>query len=305
LTAVVGVSKEISLGYILGPLRLVERHRAWDSSGLSASRHLVGHECPTHTGKSSAAREPTICGILLVRIACMTSAALDFSRFRVITFDCYGTLIDWEAGILGAIRPILAAHGAGLSDAEILGLYGELEAEAEGSDYKPYREVLREVVRGFGLRLGFHASDEQQQSLPESLADWKPFPDTVSALRRLKSGFKLGIISNVDDDLFAASARRLEVEFDFVTTAGEAWAYKPSTEIFRRAQEKMETSPQHWLHAGQSIYHDVIPARGLGISTIWVNRRSRRPGVGAVKPASGEPDVTVKSLAELAQLAVS
>lgn len=232
------------------------------------------------------------------------NATLDFSRFRVITFDCYGTLIDWETGILGAIRPVLTAHGAALTDPEILRLYGELEAEAESSRYQPYREILREVVRGFGARLGFHASEEEQQSLPNSLANWKPFPDTVAALRRLKSHLKLGIISNVDDDLFAASARHLEVKFDFVTTAGQARAYKPSQEIFRLAQGKMGISPEHWLHAGQSIYHDVIPAKALGIPTAWVNRPSLRPGVGAVKQASSEPDVTVSSLAELAQLVV-
>jgi 2-haloacid dehalogenase len=232
------------------------------------------------------------------------NAPLDFSRFRVITFDCYGTLINWETGILGALRPILMAHGASIDDAEILRLYSELEAEAESSRYQPYREILREVVRGFGVRLGFRASEEEQQSLPNSLADWKPFPDTVAALRQLKTRFKLGILSNIDDDLFAASARRLEIEFDWVTTAGQARAYKPSLEIFRLAQKKMGISPEHWLHAGQSIYHDVIPARSLGTATAWVNRPSPRPGAGAAKEASATPDVEVHSVAELAQLAI-
>jgi 2-haloacid dehalogenase len=232
------------------------------------------------------------------------NAPLDFSRFRVITFDCYGTLINWESGILGALRPILMAHGASIDDAEILRLYSELEAEAESSRYQPYREILREVVRGFGVRLGFRASEEEQQSLPNSLADWKPFPDTVAALRQLKTRFKLGILSNIDDDLFAASARRLEIEFDWVTTAGQARAYKPSLEIFRLAQKKMGISPEHWLHAGQSIYHDVIPARSLGTATAWVNRPSPRPGAGAAKEASATPDVEVHSVAELAQLAI-
>ena len=229
--------------------------------------------------------------------------SLDFSRFQAITFDCYGTLIDWETGILGAIRPVLFAHGAETSDPEILRLYSELEVEAESSHYQPYREILRDVVRGFGVRLGFHATDEEQQSLPDSLANWKPFPDTVAALRRLKTKFKLGIISNIDDDLFSASARRLEIDFDSVTTAGQARAYKPSLEIFRVSQKKMKVLPEHWLHAGQSIYHDVIPAKSLGISTVWVNRQSPRPGVGAAKQATGTPDVAVHSLAELAQLA--
>jgi 2-haloacid dehalogenase len=189
-----------------------------------------------------------------------------------------------------------------LRDTEILRLYGELEAEAESSHYQPYREILREVVRGFGIRLGFDATDEEQKSLPDSLANWKPFPDTVAALRQLQARFKLGIISNVDDDLFSASARQLEVDFDFVTTAGQAHAYKPSLEIFRLAQKKMGILPEQWLHAGQSIYHDVIPAKSLGISTVWVNRPSSRSGAGAAKQASATPDVEVHSLAELAQL---
>jgi len=183
---------------------------------------------------------------------------LDFSGYSVITFDCYGTLIDWETGILGSIRPILSAHGAALSDSEILRLYGELEADAESSEYRSYREVLCNVVHGFGTRLGFHATEEQQRSLTDSMSDWHPFPDTVAALLRLKTKFKLGIISNVDDDLFSATAPQLKINFDYVTTAARARAYKPSLEIFRLAQETMGVRAENWLHAGQSIYHDVI-----------------------------------------------
>ena len=228
---------------------------------------------------------------------------LDFSRFRVVTFDCYGTLINWETGILNAIRPVLSAHNANLSDADILGLYGELEAEAESSRYSPYRDVLRSVVRRVGSRLGFQTTDAQQQSLPDSLANWTPFPDTVAALRRLKAKFKLGIISNVDDDLFATTARRLEIDFDYVITAGRARAYKPSLKIFKLAQQRIGVQPEQWLHAAQSVYHDVIPAKSLGISTVWVNRPSLRAGVGAVRQASAEPDATVTSMQALADLA--
>jgi 2-haloacid dehalogenase len=227
---------------------------------------------------------------------------LDFSRFRVVTFDCYGTLIDWETGILEAIRPILSAHGAALSDLEVLRLYGELEAEAESGEYLAYREVLCSVVRGFGARLGFHATEEQQRSLPDSLGDWKPFGDTIAALRRLKAKFKLGIISNVDDELFFATALRLEINFDCVMTAGQARAYKPSLEVFRLAQARMGVGPETWIHAGQSIYHDVIPAQSLGVSTVWVNRPSFRPGTGAAKQASATPDFEVASLQALADL---
>ena len=230
--------------------------------------------------------------------------ALDFARFSIITFDCYGTLIDWETGILGAIRPVLAGHGAHLSDAEILGMYGEIEADEESGGYQPYKEILQAVVRGFGTRLGFVPSIQEQQSLPDSLRNWKPFPDTVAALRRLKSKFQLGIISNVDDDLFSATARRLEIKFDYVVTASQAHAYKPSLDIFRLAQTRIALLPVQWLHAAQSVYHDVAPAQVLGISTVWVNRPSLRPNSGAAKQASAKADVEVSSLQELADLVV-
>jgi 2-haloacid dehalogenase len=229
---------------------------------------------------------------------------LDFSRFQVLTFDCYGTLIDWESGIFSALRPILAAHGKAITDAKLLELYGELEAQAEQGDFRPYREVLQAVVRGFGERLGFAPRDTETRSLPESLSRWLPFPDTVAALRRLKAQYKLGILSNVDDDLFAATAPKLEVDFDYAVTAQQAQAYKPSLKIFRLAQERMGVPTGKWLHVGQSIYHDVIPAQSLGLATVWVNRPSPRTGAGAVKAAEGSPDLTVKDLQTLADLAI-
>ncbi len=231
------------------------------------------------------------------------SLSLDFSRFRVITFDCYGTLIDWETGILSALRPILSAHAAPLEDAEILRLYGEIEAEEEAGDYRKYKEILRAVVRGLGSRLGFTPSSREQQSLPDSLQQWQPFPDTVRALYLLKRKFKLGIISNIDDDLFAMTAPKLEAGFDYVTTAAQAMAYKPALEIFRLAQERIGISVEHWMHAAQSVYHDIVPAKSLGISTVWVNRPSPRPDAGAAKQAVAKPDAEVSSLAELADLA--
>jgi 2-haloacid dehalogenase len=229
---------------------------------------------------------------------------LDFSRFRFISFDCYGTLIDWETGILSALRPVLDKHSINLPDADLLQLYGELEAEAEAGEYKLYRDVLRDVGAGIGKRLGFEATSAERNSLPDSVSSWRPFPDTVNALRDLSSKFKLAIISNIDDDLFAASARQLGTNFDHVITAFQARAYKPSPTIFRLAQERLGISTQEWLHAGQSIYHDVIPAKSLGLSTVWVNRPSKRPGVGAVRQAIGVSDREVSSLRELAGIAL-
>ena len=230
---------------------------------------------------------------------------LDFSRFQVLTFDCYGTLIDWESGIFSALRPILATHGKTISDAAILELYSELEAQSEQGDFQPYREVLQSVVRGFGERLGFKPSEAEIRSLPESLPRWQPFADTVAGLRQLKSRYKLAILSNVDDDLFGLTAPKLGVVFDQVVTAQQAKAYKPSLKLFSLAQEKINVAPDHWLHVGQSIYHDVLPAQAMGLATVWVNRPSPRAGVGAVKAAEGKPDLEVPNLKTLADLAVA
>jgi len=224
---------------------------------------------------------------------------LDFSRFEIITFDCYGTLINWEDGILRCMRRILAAHGNDAGDATILQLYGDFEARAEQGEYRCYCEVLQSVVRQFGEQLGFSPTQAETQSLPESLATWKPWPDTASALRELQKRFRLSIISNVDDDLFAATAPQLGVRFNEIITAQQAEAYKPSLKIFELALSRIGVPAHRILHVGQSIYHDVIPAQSLGLSTVWVNRPSPRAGVGAVKAAQGEPELQISSLAEL------
>jgi 2-haloacid dehalogenase len=225
---------------------------------------------------------------------------LDFTRFEILTFDCYGTLINWEEGILRCLHRILAAHGKDADDATILRLYGDFEARAEQGEYRSYREVLQSVVRQFGEQLGFAPTDDDANSLPESLKEWKPWPDTVTALRQLKARFRLAIISNVDDDLFAATRPQLEVEFDQIITAQQAGAYKPSLKIFELALRRVEVPAHRVLHVGQSLYHDVLPAQSFGLATVWVNRPSARSGVGAVKAAEGRPDLQVSSLAELA-----
>jgi 2-haloacid dehalogenase len=228
--------------------------------------------------------------------------ALDFNRFEILTFDCYGTLIDWETGLLSALRRILSAHRKKIDDTTLLELYGNFEQRSEQGAFHPYREVLQSVVRQFGDELGFVATAEEVRSLPNSLAMWKPWPDTVAALRQLKSRYRLAILSNVDDDLFAATRPQLEVDFDEVITAQQAQAYKPSLKIFEFALARIQAPAHRILHVGQSIYHDVIPAQALGLATVWVNRPSARAGVGAVKAAHAEPDLEVSSLAELSEL---
>jgi len=228
---------------------------------------------------------------------------LDLTRFKILTFDCYGTMIDWETGIFSAFRPILAAHDRRIGDSALLELYSELEASAERGEYLRYRDVLQSVVRGFGERLGFSPTDAEVRSLPESLARWQPFPDTVEALRRLKARYQLAVISNVDDDLFPSTAPKLGVSFDHVITAQQAGCYKPCKRIFQLAEDRIGVNREQWLHVGQSIYHDVIPAQSLGVATVWVNRLSPRPGAGAAKTAAGNPDLEVPDLRTLAKLA--
>lgn len=228
---------------------------------------------------------------------------LDFSRFEILTFDCYGTLIDWETGILSTLHRILAARAKKIDDAELLKLYADFEQRSEQGVYVSYRDVLRSVVGQFGSQLGFAATAAEMNSLPDSVPVWKPWPDTVAALRLLKTRFRLAILSNVDDDLFAGTRPQLEVNFDEVITAQQARAYKPSRKLFDLALSRVKAPPHRMLHVAQSVYHDIVPAQALGLATVWVNRPSARPGVGAVKAAEAMPDLIVSSLEELASAA--
>ena len=230
---------------------------------------------------------------------------LNPSDFDLLTFDCYGTLIDWETGIFSALRPLLAAHRKPLPDAEILELYGDFELEAESGTYRPYREVLRSVIHAFGKRLSFTPDTKELNALTDSFSNWRPWPDTVDALKRLAKRYRLAVISNTDDDLFAQTRRYLPIQFEDVTTAQQAQCYKPALEIFRLAMGKATVDPKRILHVGQSVYHDVLPAQSLGLATVWVNRPSPRAGIGAVKQAKGQPDLEVSDLATLATYAGS
>lgn len=229
--------------------------------------------------------------------------SLDFSQFRCLTFDCYGTLIDWEQGILGALRPILAAHGTRALDSEVLRAYADLEARLEGGAYRTYRSILEDIVRGMGERFHFSPSAKEIRSLPESLPNWEPFADTQAALKSLHSRYQLAVISNTDDDLFAATAKKIGINFDFVITAQQAKSYKPSLNNFRVALDRIGLPAESVLHVGQSVFHDVVPAKSLGLATVWVTRRRVKEGIAATLPASGQPDMEVPDLKTLADAA--
>ncbi|MDZ8033081.1 haloacid dehalogenase type II [Nostoc sp. DedSLP04] len=228
---------------------------------------------------------------------------IELNQYKALTFDCYGTLINWENGILGVLKPFLLAHNTNLDDEQILDIFAEFEAELEIGEYIKYREVLQRVVQKFGERFGFEPTADELNSLADSIQHWLPFPDTVEALRTLKQKFKLVIISNVDDDLFAFSAKHLEVEFDEVITAEQAKSYKPAFNNFRLAIERIDLPLEQILHVAASVYHDIVTAKSLGLSTVWVNRRAEQ-GVSASLPAVTQPDLEVPDLKTLAALSL-
>jgi 2-haloacid dehalogenase len=225
---------------------------------------------------------------------------LDFETFEAVTFDCYGTLIDWERGILDALQEICGPSAVGEYAADdLLETFGRLEAEAEQGPYKTYGEVLRGVFRGLGAAVGVAVVDADAERFAASVGSWPPFDDSAPALRALGSRYRLAVLSNVDDDLFAGSARALGIRFEHVITAQQLSSYKPSLAHFHEAVRRLGLPPARILHVAQSLYHDIAPATQLGVSTVWVNRRRGRAGGGATKGWHAEPDLEVPDLASL------
>lgn len=228
------------------------------------------------------------------------------SRFKALTFDCYGTLIDWETGLLTALQPWRQSHGLSVGDGELLEEFGGLEtAREQESPGAPYPRILEAVFSDLcGARKIKPGAGEAAQ-FSASVGDWKPFPDTVEALRRLKSRFKLVVVSNVDRASFARTNEKLGIEFDAVITAEDVGCYKPDPRLFHAALKVLGglgVEAPEVLHTAQSLYHDIAPARALGLATLWVDRRAGRAGGGATFPASVKPDFSVTSMAEVVQL---
>lgn len=226
----------------------------------------------------------------------------NFSKYKFLSFDCYGTLIDWENGILSAVKPVLSNHNIKLQDKQILESYAKIESKLEKGKFVNYKEILRKAMQEFGIEYLFIPSPLEVNCTVDSLKDWKSFPDTVEALNALKRNYKLVVISNVDDDLFALTAKHLKVKFDLIITAEQVKSYKPSLNNFKIAIKRMNVSPNEILHIAQSIYHDIIPAKKLGLSTVWVNRRKGKQGFGATLPAKAKPDIEVGDLKTLVSI---
>ncbi len=234
----------------------------------------------------------------------MADRPVDFDAFDVLTFDCYGTLIDWETGLLAGLRVVLDVRGIAADDEALLETYAGLEATAEAGPYRTYREVLGVGLRGVCGGLGFEPTEAEVAAFGGSVADWPAFLDSAAALARLATRYRLGVITNCDDDLFAASNRRLGVTFAPIVTAEQARGYKPRTANFELAFERIDVPRERILHVAQSLFHDHVPAKALGMTTVWIDRRRDRPGSGATPPAAATPDLAFPDMASFAAVAV-
>ena len=199
--------------------------------------------------------------------------------YDLITFDCYGTLIDWETGIMGAFAAEAERRGVNSLGSSLIDRYHDIEAKVETGEFMRYRDVLTTSAALLTQQLDWPAGNDA--FLADSLPSWTPFPDTNPALASLKArGYRLGILSNVDRDLIDGTRLHFAVPFDFVITAGDVRSYKPAEGHFRAGRER--AGGYSWLHAAQSWYHDVVPARQMGIPVVWVNRKDEPLGGDAL-----------------------
>lgn len=215
------------------------------------------------------------------------------SKVELITFDCYGTLIDWSAGLAESLQTIFDGK-LSVSIEQLFDAYVRIEAEIESGPFQSYRAVLTETVIRLAARFDVALLPGRAEQFPGMLPAWRPFPDTVDALRRLKRTFQLGILSNVDGDLFAGTNQRLGVEFDVVITAEDVRSYKPGHAHFQRLLAK-HPQKDSILHVAQSLFHDGAPCGELDIAFTWINRYNESNRT-SVKPLAEFADL--KSLAD-------
>ncbi len=197
---------------------------------------------------------------------------MDYQKIRLLSFDCYGTLIDWKKSVLSILESFFEDTPLSFSREELFMAFLEADKKMISVSFLPYREILSQVIELMAEDLRFSFDPASRYLLSDRFSEWKPFPDTMRSLKQLKEKFQLAIISNVDDELFSVSNKLLEVEFDFIVTAQQIGSYKPDHRNFQRALEIFGVGKQEHLHVAQSIYHDIIPANQLGLNKVWVNR---------------------------------
>lgn len=232
---------------------------------------------------------------------------MELAKFEAMSFDCYGTLIDWEAGLAAVLGPWARRAGLDLDDEHLLTAFSTHEAAAEAEHpTERYPDILARSMRALGQALGPPVTDEDATALAASIPDWPAFPDSVDALRRLSRRGQLIILSNVDRASFAHSNARLGVTFASILTAEDIGSYKPSARNFAALLEearRLGVGAGKLLHVAQSLFHDHIPAKQAGLPTVWINRRQDRPGWGATPAPSRavSPDWEFPSMAALAE----
>ena len=224
---------------------------------------------------------------------------IDLTKIQVLTFDCYGTLIDWETGIAEALSPLLAKHGLTIDTKSILQMYAKHELAERNKPYQSYRMLLRNIVSSIFSEFNLKASANEQDFLPQSIKNWPPFTDTVKSLNFLRKKYELGVISNIDNDLFAISNSKMQIPFSWIITAEQAQSYKPNLAAFTLALETIPYPKEYILHIAESNYHDIAPAKVLGIKTVWVRRQEIS---NATLMSSVDPDMEVPDLERLCSL---
>jgi 2-haloacid dehalogenase len=236
---------------------------------------------------------------------------MELTDFEALSFDCYGTLIDWEAGLSAVLVPWARARGLSLTGEELLAEYSGCEAAVEAEHpADEYPAVLAASMRRLGDQLGAEVTEEDAARLGGSVPDWPAFPDSRDALAALGSRYRLIILSNVDRASFAGSRRRLDVAFASVLTAQDIGSYKPSPRNFDALlaeAARLGIGAGGLLHVAQSLFHDHVPAQRAGLPTVWINRRHADPGWGATPEpgASVTPDWEFPSMAAFAAAATA
>jgi 2-haloacid dehalogenase len=225
------------------------------------------------------------------------TTSLDLTRFDSLSFDCYGTLIDWESGLMRSFAALLGRRFERLEKRDLLERFARAEAEIEAGPFLRYREVLTRTAERIRAELSESADPLAAARFGGSVGEWEPFPDSVEALQRLKQRYKLIILSNVDDDLFAATAVKLKVPFDGVITAERVGSYKPSLRNFEALLQAVPSKQRH-LHVAQSLFHDHVPAQAIGLQSVWINRYGQDQG--AVLQANAKFDLKFPDLRSFA-----
>ena len=223
---------------------------------------------------------------------------MEYSKIKLLSFDCYGTLIDWQKGVQDILEPFLNQFGVAFSREEIFEAFLRADRRLEADKYMPYREILAEIVLMIADDFRISIDPSARYVLSERFGEWLPFGDTIESLKLLGRDYKLAIISNVDDELFSITNKLLDIEFDYIVTAEQLGSYKPDRNNFLKAGERFGLETEERLHVAQSIYHDIVPGNKLDWNTAWVNRYNEPERTDPRE----YPDLEVPDLASLVKI---